>query len=516
MNIMRNLLIFLFALFCLHVQAQTDKDTLVNNGYQKFYYPNGNVSSEGTMRNGQPDEYWKTYYENGTLKSEGNRKSYQLDSLWKFYDIKGNMSVMISYKEGKMHGPRTTFIKDFKRVDIFKNGVKNGISKEFDLNGNLRKTIPYKQGLEDGISLSYATDGRIIEIVRFQKGFMKNREYINRKDAQGRKQGIWKEFWPGKDYMTKSEIPYRNDRIDGYAKYYDSKGNLDNIQKYVNGVLVVDPPELAEYELRTDYYPDGSIKVIGSYKDGVAEGVRREYAQDGTITQGFVLHKGRIIGKGIIDASGQKQGAWEEYYLSGRLQAEGTYKNNEPIGLWKFYFENGQLEQTGYYNEKGQPKGEWKWYFSTGLLRRLENFFDGYEQGELIEYAADTTIMLKGAYVDGRKEGSWIERVHGYLTEGEYLDDVREGYWKSYYPNDNLYSEGNYIDDFPDGVHIWYHENGKVKRKGTYRMGLRQGEWKYFNEEGKLYLTVEFDRGVEVRYDSYRLEPEIDPSELIE
>ena len=38
------------------------------NGYNVFYYANGNKSSEGTMVNGKPDGYWKTYYSNTILK----------------------------------------------------------------------------------------------------------------------------------------------------------------------------------------------------------------------------------------------------------------------------------------------------------------------------------------------------------------------------------------------------------------------------------------------------------------
>jgi len=505
---MKTLLVSILLCFILHSYAQ---DSVVQNGYQKFYYPNGNQSSEGSMRDGKPDGYWKTYYENGLIKSEGNRKDFQLDSLWKFYDSKGNLSVMITYEKGIKNGPRTTFFEDKKRVEYFENNKKNGPSKEYYPSGKLREIVPYSKGLEDGYAITYAEDGRIIQWIEYQKGYMKKREFINNLDAAGKKYGIWKEFWPGKKFIPKSEIPYRNGIIDGYAKYYDQKGNIESIEKYVNGVRIVDPPELAEYELRTDYYPDGNIKVVGSYKDGVAEGVRREYAPDGSIKAGYIMHKGRIIGKGLIDENGMYQGDWEEYYLSGRLQAKGKYKNSVKVGEWVYYFENGEIEQTGSYDDKGLSKGKWKWYYPNGTLRRIENFYDGLAQGHMTEYASDSTVMVDGDYVDG---GFWKENVHGYRTEGEYLDDVREGEWKSYYPNGIVFTEGKYIDDFPDGEHIWYYENGNIQKKGSYIMGLKQGVWKYFDEEGKLFVLVEYDRGVEISYDTRKIEPELDPSEL--
>jgi antitoxin component YwqK of YwqJK toxin-antitoxin module len=61
----------------------------ITDGYVKFYYPNGQVSSEGLMLNGKPDGYWKTYYVTGIIKSEGKRTNYLLDSIWLFFDIKG-------------------------------------------------------------------------------------------------------------------------------------------------------------------------------------------------------------------------------------------------------------------------------------------------------------------------------------------------------------------------------------------------------------------------------------------
>ena len=36
----------------------------VKDGYTYFYYPNGQISSEGLLRDGKPDGYWKTFYVN--------------------------------------------------------------------------------------------------------------------------------------------------------------------------------------------------------------------------------------------------------------------------------------------------------------------------------------------------------------------------------------------------------------------------------------------------------------------
>src|SRR6185436_20383625 len=90
-----SVLIILLFLMNNNVLAQA----VVNkNGYNKFYYENGKISSEGTMRDNKPDGYWKNYYDNGKLKIEGNRKNFLLDSAWKFYDVKGRVTKIINYK----------------------------------------------------------------------------------------------------------------------------------------------------------------------------------------------------------------------------------------------------------------------------------------------------------------------------------------------------------------------------------------------------------------------------------
>ena len=94
---------------------------MVWNGYHKFYYKSGVISSEGIMKNGQPDGYWKSYYENGKIKSEGNRKNFELDSLWIFYNEKEQRILDVSYVRGKKNGIKTTYLEKEMIREMFKN-----------------------------------------------------------------------------------------------------------------------------------------------------------------------------------------------------------------------------------------------------------------------------------------------------------------------------------------------------------------------------------------------------------
>ena len=108
----RNKILFLlvFAFLSLKCFSQT--------GYQTFNYPNGQVASEGMMRDGKPDGFWKTYYENGQLKSEGKRTDFLLDSTWVFFSEQGDTSLIINYRKGLKNGFRYTFSDDGVLVEL--------------------------------------------------------------------------------------------------------------------------------------------------------------------------------------------------------------------------------------------------------------------------------------------------------------------------------------------------------------------------------------------------------------
>ncbi|MBA3970740.1 MAG: hypothetical protein H0X46_01085, partial [Bacteroidetes bacterium] len=125
----RIIIIVLFLLPCLLFAQPNQK--VDPNGYNKFYFENGKISSEGTMRDGKPDGYWKTYSQSGVLKSEGNRKNFQLDSVWKFYSEQGKLAFEFNYKEGKKTGPKKTFdTKDGSLImsESFESDVKQGLT----------------------------------------------------------------------------------------------------------------------------------------------------------------------------------------------------------------------------------------------------------------------------------------------------------------------------------------------------------------------------------------------------
>lgn len=471
-----------------------------------FRFPNGNISSEGWLINGKPDGYWKTYHDNGLLKSEGNRRNFLLDSLWKFYDETGSLTLEINYREGKKDGNRITHLKDELIVETFENDIKNGPTKHYDKQGKLLKNIPFVKGLEEGLALHYDTTGNIIELTTYKRGYIIGRERINRKDAEGKPTGLWKWFFT--DGKLQQEGSFKNGLKNGIFKTYDKTGNLSKIEKYIDDVKQESAEEVARLELRRDYFPDGKVKVEATYRQGVAEGIRREFDEQGQVVQSYTFSKGVLIGQGIVSNEGLRHGQWKEFYPNGKVRAEGTYTQGKRTGDWLFYYPQGSLEQQGSFNSEGKTHGSWKWYYPGGQLLRVENYRDGLRDGTMTEYTPEGLILSSGDFIDDKEEGFWIITNGLQREEGEFSEGMLNGIWKHYDQFGQLLFEGSFLEDNPHGKHLSYYADGSKREEGEYLMGRRNGSWKKWSEDGGLLLTIEYINGIEKAYDGLNIPEE--------
>ncbi|MBN1339178.1 MAG: toxin-antitoxin system YwqK family antitoxin [Bacteroidales bacterium] len=473
------------------------------DGFTIFYYESGQKSSEGFLINGKPDGFWKTYHENGIIKSEGNRVNFMLDSIWNFYNDTGKVVMQITYGMGKKNGIRRTFHEDEVIEENFVDDVKQGFTYYYYPNGKLKEEVYFEEGLEEGTGRQYAlSDGRVIKLKYYKKGFVYDIENINRMDKAGLRQGPWKYFYENGNVRVEGE--YKNGLEHGYFKEYTEDGNLISTSKFVDGILQEDVSELAKLDIKREYYPDGKVKIMASFKDGVAEGVRREYSEEGDIIKGFVFIKGNVVGEGITNDEGFRDGPWKEYYFSGALKAEGMYDKGKRSGEWKFYHPNGEIEQTGKYNKEGKEDGTWTWYYPEGLLQREETYFNGMRDGYSVEYDENGIVVAEGEYIEDSREGFWKLNYGDHREEGAYFNDMRSGEWKHFYNEGTLSFEGNFIDDNPNGKHTWYWPSGFKKTEGTYIMGLKTGEWVKYNADGTPFITFYYENGAESKVDGVK------------
>ncbi len=534
---MRFLVLIFFTWLSMAVGAQNSA-----NGYNKFYYENGKISSEGRMKDGKPDGYWKNYYKNGLIKIEGNRKNFLLDSIWKFYDEKGRITKSIEYKVGKKDGSTIQYdtLGRIVMVESFKNDIKNGETRTFHKNGKTKSIVNFENNKMEGVSYEYANDSTIIAIAQYKTGILQSYERINQRDENNKKQGIWKEFHPNME--VKKEMKFNDDSLDGYVKEYDVTGNLLKTLKFNNGKRVMRAPEIANVEVYREVYEDGTLKYEGVYSDGLPVGTHYRYKQkyqcdsslflkeDTVLKTSYYANRlvcrnvpvpdsaieyfdGTLVAKGAVDSVRNRQGLWYEFHHTGEFRAKGIYKDNNRTGEWLFLYASGQTEQKGKYDKKGRAQGLWQWYYESGQLMREEHYVNGNREGEIKDYDEEGHVILTGQYVDNKKEGIWKLQLKDYMEVGLYVNDEPDSLWKSYYmPSKTKFFEGAFQSGVPVGVHVAYHPNGQKKYVGGYAGGMRDGDWKFYNEEGYNYLTIFYKNDIEIKWQGEKIYPTYEES----
>jgi uncharacterized protein len=509
------------------------------NGYNKFYYETGAISSEGPMVNGKPDGYWKNYHKTGKIKIEGNRLNFQLDSIWKFYDEKGRIQKSVNYKEGKKNGSTITFdtLKRLVSVDNFVDDVKQGVSKTFHKSGKTKKIINFEKGKAEGTSYEYSEDSLITGISLYKGGILQGYEKINQKDKDGLKQGIWKDFHDNME--IRKEVKYNDDSLDGYVKEYDKKGNLLSTKKYNNGKQILRAPEIANVEVYKEVFEDGTLKYEGVYSDGVAIGTHFKYKQKNQCDSSLFLRDdstniyinklvcrnvpvpdscieyfdGTVVAKGAVDSLRNRIGLWYEYHNTGDFKGKGMYSVGGRNGDWEFFYPSGKLEQKGKYDKKGRAQGIWKWYYESGQLWREELYVNGKREGEIKDYDEVGKIILSGNFIENKKDGLWTYETNDYKEIGSFVNDEPDSLWRSFYmPSKIKRFEGRFQAGEPEGEHSMYYNNGKKMFSGKYLGGLKEGDWKYFDEYGTNYLTVTYKNDIEIKWMGEKIYPTYEES----
>jgi antitoxin component YwqK of YwqJK toxin-antitoxin module len=491
------------------------QEVIKENGFNRIYYPNGKISSEGNMRNGKPDGYWKTYYPSGVLKSEGNRTNFLLDSVWVFYSEGGDTLEKVSYVLGKRNGYTITFnagsVSDpmhrgnILARELYVNDKKEGISYEYYPDGALRSETHFAANKKNGFSKEFDQNGVLITLMNYKNGMLVDREKLNRKDDKGLKQGTWRTYY--QNGAIRTEAYYVDDMLSGPYKEFDEKGGIRVLMQYAKGAIVEEKDTTAlEIDIRNKYDNDGNLTYSGSYRDSVPVGIHRMYDKDGKVVNSFLFDNNGIkTGEGIITNEGKKEGKWKYFYANGKVESAGNYANNLQTGKWEYYYENGKKEQTGVFKQ-GKTDGLWQWFYSDGTLKREEEYYEGNSEGMYAEYDTLGQIIVSGKYFDGQKEDEWTYKVGDYSEKGKYVADLKDGKWQSFYADGTLEYEGNYIQGNPDGEHIFYFPNGKIKETNYYVMGISEKNWRKYDENGVLLLTITYKDNREYKINGEKVE----------
>ena len=240
-------------------------------------------------------------------------------------------------------------------------------------------------------------------------------------------------------------------------------------------------------------FPDQTIAIEGSYKDGKLDGEWKRHhpggalAEEGTFVAGLadgtwrqLAADGSLLGEYKLKAGTGKQKRW---YDDGPLYSEAVLKRGVPNGALTVRNRDGSVAIAA--KVYGTRLDDKHVVGAKNSLRIEETFSRGVRQGPrqiwqfwalLIDEAYDnrgkldggftiwrdkTIPRVQGTYDHGKRVGTWIwtDKLDNREREGDYVGGKKSGTWNEY-TDTKLTFTGSYTDGKPDGEFIYYDKTG--------------------------------------------------------
>lgn len=173
---------------------------------------------------GQPNGLESTYKEHiglihTTMYKDGLKDGKEIEIAGAYQTA--YTRVETPWAAGKIHGVRKMFHPNKKILaeTPFENGVENGESKSYDVDGNLIRTVTFKAGRREG------------NMTDFWPGTTKPKRVVPYKS--GKIEGVVRDFYL--EGTLKAEIPFKSDRQHGIAKELQPDGKPIKTVYWIEG-----------------------------------------------------------------------------------------------------------------------------------------------------------------------------------------------------------------------------------------------------------------------------------------
>jgi antitoxin component YwqK of YwqJK toxin-antitoxin module/Tfp pilus assembly protein PilF len=519
-------------------------------GSYKDFFPNGKVKEEGNYDDkGNRTGTWKTYFYNGTLSNEATYlngekqgkgveyardgvKHYEYEyaggnyTMIKFFDKTGN--VIQEFKEEKNILKYTFYTPEgIKTFDgALKDGKSDGMwTTYFPTTGTVFKTVNYLKGDATGEWKEYYADGVVHGIYQYEKneqegtaytffedGVTLSSQYCSKKgDAAGR---IINYFPNG---SKRDESYYLFGSANGPIKRYDLLGRVYEIDNYKDGYytgeILYDSLGGVLFELKTTAglvpyernYPNGKVKVKGSYLNGELHDSLILYFPDGKVSSTGYYENGNPEGKVTV------------YNHLGNITEERNYSNGKLNGPRTYYYANGKVSEIFQYMD-GEEYGTALYYYPNGNKEYEVERENGFSQGWGIWYDENGKESHKTYYVNDDavfytykdKSDKWVDKVtiqnndgkmQSFYSSGKkfidrtYKGGLADGLYMIYFADGTPYCNFNYTNGTYNGSVKEYYTNKKIRKDESYWYGELHGLQKYYNENGTLLMELTYEFG---------------------
>jgi antitoxin component YwqK of YwqJK toxin-antitoxin module len=196
------------------------------------------------------------------------------------------------------------------------------------------------------------------------------------------------------------------------------------------------------------------------------------------------------------DSKGLKQGRWEKRFPNGGIMYEGSFKNNKPYGEWKRYHESGGIKAILLYNEDNDSvKAR---LFESSSFPVAEGIYLHEKKSGKWTWFSEKTKISEEEYVNGMKNGICRKfyPTGELLEESVWKDDRREGKYQAFYQSGKPYLQCMYRNNRRNGRCFSYFPSGLPEMEANYTDDLQDGDCRFLDENGNLRFTLHYEKGI--------------------
>ncbi len=184
------------------------------------------------------------------------------------------------------------------------------------------------------------------------------------------------------------------------------------------------------------FYPNGAIKLEGTYINLLKEGKWVLYGINGEIQYQCVFSSDTIVTNDVDLVKNKdfmtvnlfeysvnyenKDTLATECYPNNQLKRKAYFDDNGNLLQVKIWYENGQLSNEKNY-ENGSPAGIWKsWNQDGKIIQTIEYINKDISKVKIYRLYSEI-LMMEGIMVNGEKDGVWYE----YENDGKLYQKVK-------------------------------------------------------------------------------------------
>jgi antitoxin component YwqK of YwqJK toxin-antitoxin module len=180
-----------------------------------------------------------------------------------------------------------------------------------------QKPCGFKDGLQEGLCKQFYENGQVKEAAEWKKGKLEGDAVFYFENGKTQAKGEYKKGYKVKEWA-----------------YYDKNGILTGKEAFRNGEKNI----YDNSSTGTFYSPTGTVVEISNYKFGKLDGESKTFYENGKSVKQIGYYENGIAA-----------GKWKLLYPSGKLQRETEFANNEWNGTRVHYREDGSIEKTEVY-----------------------------------------------------------------------------------------------------------------------------------------------------------------------